>query len=400
MRTYATTLWFFASLAAVAVFASSACGDPPATSLPIADASPPQEFLPELSETSPESNQTIRFTMDQIRCRAAVESASGKLLEGEIRSLRSQKKDKDTPPGCESECILQILARYRRGQDAAAAMIVGYKIVALDHRERKLTEFESRLEEWRGAIDRLSATGVARPDDSALQAQEDALPDAITRLIGGRAKLKLQLASMLNLGVDCAPWIEVIEPLEVQPGTVDAVSGTQEALCRRQDLQAIQRLCGCITEDNLESTRRMLAVLQPGIGLIAPAPKNVLVRCGLLKDHDAAREVACRKRQCAEVRAARERQIRGEVATAAVHLEEAYERLRVAQELARTASGRVTQRRTLNQIDLGSGSQVIRSELEIFAAEDALIQRKADAREAEILWCAVLDRLLEGCAIQ
>jgi hypothetical protein len=344
--------------------------------------------------TSIEGAEVI-FTMQQVRDRAAAESALANSLAKEIQVIHcSQSKHKNAADPCSVEAILGHLVVHQRGRDAAAAMIVAYKLVAVERRLHHLEETSARIASWRQAVDKLAATGQLKVDDSALQEQEDRLPDAGALLRSGRLKLQLQLASMLNLTMECADLIAIQEPLEVHSGELQLESAIQDALCLRRDLRAIRQTCPCINAENLDSMRKLLATFQPGIGLEITKPSTWLQRCLLVHDKSDEKEAALRKQQCQELARERERQIRSEVIAAAVNLEEAYERLQIAEDYAAKSKQRISQRRKLSELELASGVQIIRSELESLAAEDLVMQRRVSAREAEILWISAQEKLL------
>jgi hypothetical protein len=333
--------------------------------------------------------------MQTVRDRGASESALANSLAKEIQVLYcSQNKNKEPLDKCSVEAILGHLVVHQRGRDAAAAMIVAYKLLAIERRIVHLEETSARIASWRQALEKLVDAGQTKVDDSALQEQEDRLPDARTLLRNGRLKLQLQLASMLNLPMDCADLITIQEPLDVHVGTLELDQAIQDALCLRRDLRAIRQTCPCITEKNLDSMRKLLSTFQPGIGLEIIQPKNWLQRCHLIRDDSKEKEAELRRQQCRELARQRETQIRSEVIAAAVHLEEAYERLSLAEAYSAKTKQRISQRRTLSDLELASGVQVIRSELESLAAEDSLVQRKVAAREAEILWVSAQEKIL------
>ena len=338
---------------------------------------------------------SIVLTIDEVRVRAAKESAAANSLAREIHVIRcSQTQNKKTTPQCSTESILGHLVEHQRGLDAAAAMIVAYKIVAIDRRLVQLDTTGERLKSWRQAIRRLISSGQSKIDDAALQEQEDRLPDARTLLLAGRLKLQIQLGSMLNFPINQAENIEIHEPLDVLPGEVDAAQGIADALCLRRDLIAVRQLCPCINEENLDSMRKLLGTLQPGIGIEVVQPKSWLQKCHLRRDDSKKKEVELRRKQCQELTEARQRQIRTEVVGAGIILDEAYERLRLAEQFSETAKQRVSQQKKLSDLELKTGAQVIRSELESLAAEDVLLQRQLSAREAEIMWSSVQEKIL------
>jgi hypothetical protein len=341
------------------------------------------------------TGMNLGMTMDDVRCRAAAESSVAKSLLGEIRSLRCSKKFDDEARQC-AERVLHCLAVHARNQDAADAMIAAYRLVSIEERSRHLVATAQRVQKWRAAIDKLLETGVAKPDDSELQKQQDTFPDAEIRLKRNRDKLNLQLTSLLNLNHTHAAELVVEETLDVHVGIVDVQQATACALQHRADLKAIQALCPCITADNLASAKQFMAILQPGVGLELKSSRNIFTKC-FTKKQDAEREATERRKQCCSMVESRQRQIRTEVLAASIVLEEAYARLSTAEQLAITCRQRITQRRKSAELDLVSGATVIRAELEAFAAEDALLQRKLEAREEEIRWTRVQGRMLEGC---
>ncbi len=207
------TLW-----TATLLLAATAVNAPPAAPpAPLADMEVP---------AGEAATPPIVFNADQVRCQAANQSSIAKLFVHEAAELRREEQNRKHPEkSCCPDRVLLHLADARRGQDAAAALILAFKLVVIEQREQQLLRAQTRVSEWRAAIEKLSDTSGEQPDDAALQVQEDRLPDALTRLRSGREKLQLQLASMLNCSVEQARLIAINEPLDPMPGPVDAVAG-------------------------------------------------------------------------------------------------------------------------------------------------------------------------------
>lgn len=299
------------------------------------------------------------------------------------------------------QAVLADLAAHDQNRAAGDALAVYYQILGLEQQQTLLDDADGILDELIGFAERAEQLELPDGDARALRQRRLALADQAVQAETGIAQLRIRLAELTGQ----QPQVVLDVPLphhelasaasaggDATAGSGDrgldlsspeAQSAVAVATARRADLRAIRTLCRCMTADALPSARRLLGVVQPGLGLtVARAARSPLM--ALHASAEPTEDLACRRVQCQQLLEMRERQARAEVLRELVEVQLAGRRLALqkqATELADQIVEETARAVELEQATIGADRL---AELEALEARGQSLQRQVDAAVARV----------------
>lgn len=332
----------------------------------------------------------------QIGCRSAQEWIPSDVLRSRARTLIQAYCDEDKRARCAAQILANFLymqASHQEDIGAATAMRAYYTRIAIAE-QQMLTEESLRLidseAQKQGAIREggLSAgTDLSSFDRLRLEIRDQQL------LIQSQDRqLRCLLAQLTGYDYDIA--CARMEILEVFESSLDCERLKQRALANRKDLKSWQYLACHVNEDTAPMFARMLPTIVGGFGLPLPTI------CGLkmlLCPPDYSCLVANMRHEIDLTVETHRRWICQAVEEKCAQLTVAYQRIGLAQRTVESWHRRIEQLEELDRKGESQPAELALARSEILKAMSAEIDRRMDARIAEIDLAEACGRLSDRC---
>jgi hypothetical protein len=271
---------------------------------------------------------------------AAENTPAANLFDGE-NEVSQQKHRKR---GCDAEDRTRWMVRYYtalelRNQSAAAALERHFQLADAEARAGVVRQTVPIIDRLHTTAEKAKAAGVRYPLDPAdLDRQRGQLLGQLEQAETVVKLLNLDLRRRLGLPADGAERLWPTGDFGVDGGEVNESVAVATALAERPELRGWRALHAGLSDDTLPAVRDALKVLSPLLGSGGEPPTSLCemllaglkARCG--PDAAARAELEVRRRQLADVIAARERAVADETRAAVIGLNAQSRRVGFARE--------------------------------------------------------------------
>jgi hypothetical protein len=271
---------------------------------------------------------------------AARNTPLANLLDDE-NNVPGKQKDCDAPEGHTRRAVRYYAALELRNQAAAAALERFFQLADAESRTGLVRQTLPVIDRLRAKAEKAKAADVRYPLDPAeLERQRGQLLGQLEQADAGVKLLNLDLRRRLGLPADPAERLWPTGDFGVEGGEVDEAAAVATALAERPELRAWRAMEAGLSTDTLPAVRDALRTLSPLLGSGGEVPDSLckLLLAGLRARHgpdeSTRAEVEVRRRQLADLVAARERAVTDETRAAVTGLNAQSRRVGVARDRA------------------------------------------------------------------
>ncbi len=321
------------------------------------------------------------WAADQIATLAAAHSPAANLLESE-RSALSASIDHEDAKQCFqtalAQQVLRDLACQERNRTAALGLTTFYQLVGLEHQQSLLEQVDRTLEQLLKLADKAAELEITDGNRSELEKQRYQIADQQAEAIGANIKLRIALAELIGRPFNEVESARLAPSLLEEPDQWSTDAAIALAMSKRCDLQAIDSLCRSLTINTLPVARQLLGALQPGLGIaIAIVSKKSLLAALHSDDNDhGAAELCHRRKQCTELRTARQGQIDAQVRLALIEQQTAVKQLNIARQQAELDSQLARDSIKAIELDQAAPGSDLRAALQQLQSQGKVIERQ------------------------
>lgn len=331
-----------------------------------------------------------------VACRAACEWLPAKQLRQHAQSVQQLycKEDDCTRQAAHAIArFLQLQAEHQQDLAAARALQGYYARAAIAEQLELLKESDAVLQNQRERQSALQEKGLAAGIDlTSLDREAITLNLQRLELQQRDRQLRKSLNDATRTQYD---WeASSVEPLEVRAQTLDAEELERFALGHRRDLLALQCLSGQI---NRGTAPMLSSVINSATGMASlPLPKRCLVD-RVLGRQDNAVLTNNLKESIAIACETQASSIRSEVSEKTIALELAYQKINLSQEATASWKKRFEQLQRLAKLGDSRPADLVQAQTSLLAAKTLEIERRLEAKLAEIELAEVCGGLASRC---
>ncbi len=318
-----------------------------------------------------------------VGCQAAARWKPAQLLRSRARTLVQLYADQD-PLACSAAhtvaCGLQLQAAGQEDVAAASGMRAYYALLAIAEQRALLGQAEELNQTQLDKQTALRGSGLASATDmSAFERRRLKIRDQALQLTAEERQLRSLLAR--HTGLDFEDPLLNLERLELQACPLDCQALQQLALAQRADLGAWRHLTRRTHGDNAAEIAKLLPTLAGGWTI--PLPEISRLKRLLGHQDDGVLTVHL-ERELELILSVQIDTVCQSIESSTAQLEINYQRIELARQLVASWQNRIQQLDRLD--DQGAGKPELRAEAqsELIQAQADEVQRRLDARLAEI----------------
>lgn len=332
----------------------------------------------------------------------SLESAARDLLPEETRSLSAANSklanlfDLERQPlaraaGCGKKAgkvagleqrLLCLRGIHERNQAAAQGLEAFYKLAEVRRNAASLAGSLSMLERMQDDLRKAQDEGLkVTADQSSLARKRLELLDQRAQLDLADAQLSEQLRGLIGMQPGEPTRLEPQPDLKVTLEVIDADAAVSIGLAARADLAGLRLLIGELDARTLPAARRGLSQADPALGISALA-LGALHK--LLHVDTAPSELQIRCAQLAELLESRELQAASEIRLAVFTIEARLMQVAIAGEMLTSWQSRLGDLKALREVGSATPLEIQQAELEVAAAESALLKQAIAWRLAQV----------------
>ncbi|MBC7856650.1 MAG: hypothetical protein IAF94_24740 [Pirellulaceae bacterium] len=278
--------------------------------------------------------------------------------------------------------LLCLRAVHERNQSASQALQAFYKLAEVRGNGPALERSLAQLGRMQDDLRKVQEQGLkVTADRTALSRQQWELQDQQQQLDLGDAQLSEQLRGLIGLNPGEPTRLLPRANLTLTTETIDVDDAVSLGLQTRSDLAALRLLLMELDTQTLPAARSGLSQADPALGVPAPA---IGALHKFLKGDTASCELEIRRAQLTELLDTREQQVASEIRLAVREIETRLRQSAIAAETLFSWQQRISDLKALREVGSATPLEIQLAQLELAAAESALLKKVIAVRLAEV----------------